>query len=58
MIEKVETATEPRFQEHFVAAMAFPHSRHRFPRLSAAVELPEPPVTEGRPRRRSRKETT
>ena len=24
-IEKVETAIEPRFQEHFVAAMAIPH---------------------------------
>jgi uncharacterized 2Fe-2S/4Fe-4S cluster protein (DUF4445 family) len=24
-IEKIETATEPRFQEHFVAAMAIPH---------------------------------
>ena len=24
-VTKIETATEPRFQELFVAAMAFPH---------------------------------
>src|SRR5206468_2544949 len=24
-VEKIETAVEPRFQEHFVEAMAFPH---------------------------------
>ena len=26
-VEKIETAVEPRFQEHFVDAMAFPHRR-------------------------------
>ena len=25
-VTKIETATEPRFQEHFVTALAFPHS--------------------------------
>ena len=25
-VTKIETAIEPRFQEHFVAAMAFPHA--------------------------------
>ena len=34
-IEKVETAVEPAFQEHFVAAMAMPHGRDPFPRLEA-----------------------
>ena len=24
-VEKIETAVEPRFQEHFVGAMAIPH---------------------------------
>ncbi|MEM6486874.1 MAG: ASKHA domain-containing protein [Pseudomonadota bacterium] len=39
-IEKVETAVEPRFQEHFVAAMAVPHKTAPFPNLAAAVTLP------------------
>ncbi|MEM7222494.1 MAG: ASKHA domain-containing protein [Pseudomonadota bacterium] len=43
-IEKVETAVEPRFQEHFVGAMAIPHASAPFPHLAAAVELPAPPI--------------
>ena len=39
-IEKVETAVEPRFQEHFVEAMALPHKTAPFPNLAAAVTLP------------------
>ena len=39
-IEKVETAIEPRFQEHFVAAMAIPHKTAAYPNLSSAVTLP------------------
>jgi uncharacterized 2Fe-2S/4Fe-4S cluster protein (DUF4445 family) len=30
-ITKVETAIEPRFQEHFVAANAIPHATAPFP---------------------------
>jgi uncharacterized 2Fe-2S/4Fe-4S cluster protein (DUF4445 family) len=41
-VEKVETAVEPRFQEHFVAAMGIPHSTASFPSLAGAVTLPEP----------------
>jgi uncharacterized 2Fe-2S/4Fe-4S cluster protein (DUF4445 family) len=40
-IEKIETALEPRFQEHFVNAMAFPNKTEAFPNLAAAVPLPE-----------------
>jgi uncharacterized 2Fe-2S/4Fe-4S cluster protein (DUF4445 family) len=40
-IHKVETAVEPRFQEHFVAANAIPHATAPFPHLKAAVSLPE-----------------
>ena len=40
-IEKIETAVEPRFQEHFVAANAFPHSVDPFPELNSAVDLPD-----------------
>ena len=32
-IHKVETAIEPRFQEHFVAANAIPHATAAFPHL-------------------------
>ena len=39
-IHKVETAIEPRFQEHFVAANAIPHATAPFPELSAVVTLP------------------
>jgi len=39
-IEKVETAIEPKFQEHFVEAMAFPHKTAPYPKLRAAVDLP------------------
>ncbi|MEX6500653.1 ASKHA domain-containing protein [Pseudomonas zhanjiangensis] len=41
-VEKVETATEPRFQEHFIAAMAIPHKTDAFSRLQASVKLPPP----------------
>ncbi|MEM6945502.1 MAG: ASKHA domain-containing protein, partial [Pseudomonadota bacterium] len=39
-IEKVETAVEPRFQEHFVAAMAIPHKTAPYPILREHVPLP------------------
>ncbi len=57
-ITKVETAIEPRFQEHFVAATALPNSAEPFAKLRATVALPEPSygkVGDGaRPRRRRR----
>jgi uncharacterized 2Fe-2S/4Fe-4S cluster protein (DUF4445 family) len=40
-IHKVETAIEPRFQEHFVAANAIPHASAPYPNLSRSVTLPE-----------------
>jgi uncharacterized 2Fe-2S/4Fe-4S cluster protein (DUF4445 family) len=39
-IEKIETAVEPRFQEHFVGAMAIPHASAPYPHLAAVVDLP------------------
>jgi uncharacterized 2Fe-2S/4Fe-4S cluster protein (DUF4445 family) len=60
-IEKIETAVEPRFQEHFVEAMAIPHKRADFPNLARAVRLPEPKTAANtttpvdRPRRRRRR---
>jgi uncharacterized 2Fe-2S/4Fe-4S cluster protein (DUF4445 family) len=40
-IEKIETALEPKFQEHFVNAMALPNKVDTFPHLRSAVDLPE-----------------
>jgi uncharacterized 2Fe-2S/4Fe-4S cluster protein (DUF4445 family) len=39
-VEKIETAVEPRFQEHFVEAMAFPHRTAAYPHLSTVTDLP------------------
>jgi uncharacterized 2Fe-2S/4Fe-4S cluster protein (DUF4445 family) len=40
-IHKVETAIEPRFQEHFVAANAIPHATAPFHELAKIVTLPD-----------------
>jgi uncharacterized 2Fe-2S/4Fe-4S cluster protein (DUF4445 family) len=39
-VTKIETATEPRFQELFVAALAFPHASAPTDQLGQVVELP------------------
>jgi len=41
-VEKIETAIEPRFQEHFVQAMGIPNSSDDFVNLRKAVALPAP----------------
>jgi uncharacterized 2Fe-2S/4Fe-4S cluster protein (DUF4445 family) len=56
-IEKIETALEPRFQDHFVAAMALPNKVDAFPNLGKAIALPaagESPGGERGQRRRRR----
>jgi len=40
-VEKIETAIEPKFQAHFVAAMGIPHSTAANPWLSQVVNLPQ-----------------
>jgi len=47
-IEKIETAVESRFQEHFVEAMAIPHKTAQYPQLSKVVQWPvgSPSVSE------------
>jgi uncharacterized 2Fe-2S/4Fe-4S cluster protein (DUF4445 family) len=59
-IEKIETALEPKFQEHFVNAMALPNKVDPFPNLRTAIDLPErkePAATDsaGGERRRRRR---
>ncbi len=60
LIHKVETAIEPRFQEHFVAANAIPHATAAFPHLAGVASLPDVSFNtggadrpEGRRRRRA-----
>lgn len=56
-IEKIETAIEPKFQEHFVESMAIPHKRLPYNHLRSAVALPENKavaVAEGRERKNRR----
>ncbi len=40
-IHKIETAVEPRFQEHFVNASAIPNAVESFPELARIVTLPD-----------------
>jgi uncharacterized 2Fe-2S/4Fe-4S cluster protein (DUF4445 family) len=59
-IEKVETATEPAFQEHFVACLAIPHKTDPYPRLRQVMAMPEPATgaadaADGRGRREGRR---
>ena len=41
-IEKIETAVEPLFQQHFVEAMAIPHKTASFANLAKEVKFPAP----------------
>ncbi|MEE3210847.1 MAG: ASKHA domain-containing protein [Actinomycetota bacterium] len=54
-IEKIETALEPAFQEHFVDAMAVPHRTADYPGLSTVLDLPEHPSTGGATENRRRR---
>ena len=63
LIEKIETAVEPRFQAHFVEAMAIPHKTALNPELSKSVALPARKASRGssedggeRPKRRRRRQ--
>ena len=59
-IEKIETAVEPKFQQHFVEAMAIPHKTAPFTNLARVVKLPDiktiatPDAAGGERRRRRR----
>ena len=59
-IEKIETAVEPKFRQHFVEAMAIPHKTAPFTELRKVVILPpvkvvETPGDDGEGRRRRRR---
>ncbi len=40
-IDKIETAIEPKFQDHFVNASAIPHASDPFPLLNQLVDIPD-----------------
>jgi uncharacterized 2Fe-2S/4Fe-4S cluster protein (DUF4445 family) len=54
-VEKIETAIAPRFQEHFVAAMALPNKVDAFPNLAKAIDLPPPRESAGGARAQRRR---
>jgi uncharacterized 2Fe-2S/4Fe-4S cluster protein (DUF4445 family) len=54
-VEKIETAMEPRFQEHFVSALGIPHKTADYSQLSNVVTLP---ARSGGQRKRRRRRTS
>ena len=60
MLPRMLKAIEPRFQEHFVEAMAIPHKTASYPHLRKVLDLPPAklvtqPATEGGRERRNRR---
>lgn len=56
-VDYVETAVEMEFQNEFVAALNFPHTRDPFPHLTGLLplEVPEPSIDGRRLQRRARR---
>jgi uncharacterized 2Fe-2S/4Fe-4S cluster protein (DUF4445 family) len=54
-IEKIETAVDPKFQQHFVEAMGIPHSTQSNPELSQVIDLPAPVQNRARARGKRRR---
>ena len=54
-VEKVETAIDESFQQHFVDALGIPHATHEFPILSTTIPLPRTIPARTRDRRKRRK---
>jgi uncharacterized 2Fe-2S/4Fe-4S cluster protein (DUF4445 family) len=54
-IEKMETAIEPRFQQHFVEAMAIPHKTAPYSNLRRVVDLPAPKESSAQGQTRGRR---
>jgi len=54
-VEKIETAIEPKFQAHFVAAMGIPHTTEPYLHLRKVVQLPATKAAATRARARPRR---
>ena len=46
-LKKIETATEPNFQDYFVNAMAIPHKTDSFGNLAQRIAIPAPSTPSG-----------
>ncbi|TLY95979.1 MAG: DUF4445 domain-containing protein [Gammaproteobacteria bacterium] len=57
-VEKIETAIEPKFQAHFVAAMGIPHTTEPYLHLRQVVQLPATKTAAPRARARPRRAGT
>jgi uncharacterized 2Fe-2S/4Fe-4S cluster protein (DUF4445 family) len=53
-VEKVETAIDESFQDHFVEALGIPHAKHGYPNLAKVITLPESNLCDLGPARRRR----
>ena len=57
-IEKIETAIDKKFQQHFVEAMGIPHSTAEFTNLSRVITLPPRPEQGSGPNNKRRRRRT
>jgi uncharacterized 2Fe-2S/4Fe-4S cluster protein (DUF4445 family) len=53
-VEKVETAIDESFQDHFVEALGIPHAKHEYPNLAKVITLPESSLRDVKPGRKRR----
>ncbi len=53
-VEKIETAVEEKFQQHFIDAMLIPHSTDHYENLGEIIKLPEIIRTNRETKRRNR----
>lgn len=53
-VEKIETAVEEKFQQHFIDAMLIPHSTDHYENLREIIKLPEIIQTNRETKRRNR----
>ena len=54
-VEKIETAVEPSFQQHFVDAMAIPHATADYKHLSQRIDLTGIPSADTEKTRKGRR---
>ncbi|MCP4047254.1 MAG: DUF4445 domain-containing protein [Gammaproteobacteria bacterium] len=53
-VEKIETAIDESFQDHFVEALGIPHAKHEYPNLAKVITLPELSLCDVKPGRKRR----
>ena len=53
-VEKIETAIDESFQDHFIEALSIPHAKHAYPNLAKIITLPESNLCDVKPGRKRR----